>query len=208
MALFSRKVATRAAAPAPEFQPVSCPAFSRLVRDYSEEQKYRILDLGGARASNVAFFNQYRCKLYIGDTVSTLMELQAELDQDDESPEFDMKAVLELGDLSSQDLILCWDIFNYLDKRLLTPVSTALAEILSDTGCMHAFIHTHKEMPAEPGIYQIESHERMNVAYRNPGQVPAPRYAQRELERLMPGLKVKQSHLLQSGVQEYLLVRQ
>lgn len=206
MALFSRKPVVRAA-PKPGFQPVSCPAFSRLVGSYSEETKYRILDLGDARAANIAFFNQYRCKLFIGDLVSQLMEVQGGLQEVDETPEINIGEMLDLGDLSSQDLVLCWDLFNYLDRRLLTPVSTALSELLAENGCVHAFIHTHKDMPAMPGTYQIEQHDRMSVAFANSDPVPAPRYPQRELERLMPGLKVKQSHLLQSGVQEYLFVR-
>ena len=206
MAFFASKEAKKHK-PANELQLISCPAFSRLVGDYSEEEKYRILDLGGAQAANVAFFNRYRCKLYIGDVVPSLMALQADLDEEEEIQELDLAEMLEFDDISSQNLILCWDIFNYLDRRLLTPFSSALAGLLRENGCVHAFIHTHQNMPSTPGIYQIEDEGRMQAVFPGTDQMPAPRYPQRELERLMPGLKVKQSHLLQSGMQEYLFVR-
>lgn len=199
MALFSR----RAENPRANRQVVASPAFSSLMQGFSEEQKYRILDLGKASGSTVAFFSRLRCKLFVGDVIPTILSYQKSL-PDDELPGLMLPDMIGLDDLSELDLVMCWDIINYLDTHLIEAFSDSLHQLMANGGYLHAFIYTHKEMPAKPGNYQILDASQMDVEYPVGSRIPAPGFAQRELGKLMRGFEIRQSRLLQSGLQEYL----
>ncbi|HBH34953.1 MAG TPA: hypothetical protein DDW45_00630 [Gammaproteobacteria bacterium] len=206
MAIFSRHVEKQNKSHANR-QLIKSPAFSSLWQVFSDEQKYRILDLGAASGANIAFFSALRCKLFVGDVTPTILSYQKSL-TDDVPASLLLRDMLDLDDLSELDLIMCWDIINYLDTRLIEPFSAGLHQLMAKGGYLHAFIYTQKEMPAGPGTYQILDSSQMNVEYPAGSKIPGPGYALRELERRMPGFTIKQSRLLLSGMQEYIFTRQ
>lgn len=202
MALFSRYVEKQAKSSANR-QVVTSPAFSSLWQGFSDEQRYRILDLGAASGASLSFFSELRCKLFVGDVFPTILSYQKSL-TDDVQASLPLRDMLDMDDLSGMDLVMCWDIINYLDTRLLGPFFAGLHQLMAKGGHLHAFIYTGKEMPAGPGGYHIVDAGQMNVEYPGGSRIPGPGYAQRELERRMPGFAIKQSRLLLSGMQEYI----
>lgn len=176
------------------------------MRDFSEEQKYRILDLGKANGATVASLSRLRCKLFVGDVIAALLSHQKSLPEG-EPPGLMLQDMIGLDDLSELDLVLCWDIINYLDAAMIEVFSDCLHQLMANGGYLHAFIYTHKEMPAEPGNYRILDASKMDAEYPVDSLIPAPAFAQRGLGKLMRGFEVRQSRLLQNGMQEYLFRR-
>lgn len=187
-------------------QVINCPALTSLFQGFSDDQKYRILDLGKANGANVTFFSSLRCKLFVGEVMPAILSYQRSL-TDDDQPSLMLPNILDLDDLFDLNLVLCWDILNYLDTRLFDHFREFLHRIITNGGSLHAFVYTHKTMPTLPGNYQILDTGQMNVVHSVNSVTPAPRYGQRELEKLLPGFTVKQTRLLQTGVQEYLFNR-
>ena len=208
MALFSRYVGNENS-PRDAQQTISSPAFSSLWKQFHDDRKYRILDMGKASGASVAFFSALRCKLFIDELIPPIRAYQASLaDDDDENPALRIQDLLGMDDLFGLDLVMCWDTLNYLDKQLIEPFLSSLHRLMADGGCLHAFIYTRRDMPAEPGIYQIEDAARMLVEHPVGARIPAPAYSQRQLENLMQGFNIRQSRLLQSGMQEYVFCKQ
>jgi len=204
MALFSR-----GGSPAPPSrtepgsEELGSPAFHHLVETLEKEpeRKYEILDLGPASGNHIEFFSRFRCRFHVASLEETLAEWRRE---EEEQPPPEPARLLPLAGSARFDLILCWDLLNYLDEEGLVLLADHLHTHTARGAWMHAFVHTRATMPARPGRFQLMSPERMRWLHGSAETAPAPRYAQRTLERLMPGFGVWQSRLLQNGFQEYL----
>lgn len=206
MALFSRYMGNEDS-PRPDQQSITSPAFSSLWKQFNDDRKYRILDMGKASGASVAFYSALRCKLFVDELIPAMRSYQASLADDSEHPTLRIQDLLGMDDLFGLDLVMCWDTLNYLDKQLLEPFLSSLHRLMADGGCLHAFIYTRRDMPAEPGIYQIVDAARMLVDYPVGARIASPGYSQRQLENLMQGFNIRQSRLLQSGMQEYVFCK-
>ncbi len=204
MALFRRSGATPpASAAAAGSEELGVPAFHHLVEvlEKTPERKYEILDLGPASGNHVAFFSRFRCRFHIGSLEETLPEW---LQKDEEAPPPEPPRLLPLAEGVRLDLILCWELLNYLDEYGLARLADHLQSRTAPGAWLHAFVHTKATMPAAPGRFRLLAPDRMEWVRDDRETVPAPRYPRRTLERLMPGLTVRQSRLLRNGLQEYL----
>ena len=90
---------------------------SALVQQLQTDSRYTILDLGPALGSNLEFWSQYPCKLYLEDFTRSLPSDVLGEDEDNEQVHQPLLEILLpfSADLRF-DIILCWDIFNYLTQ--------------------------------------------------------------------------------------------
>jgi hypothetical protein len=206
MALFSRQADPGSSQPASR-QGISSPAFAKLWSRFGEERKYHILDLGKASSTNLNFYSSLRCKLFIGELLPGIHAWQAGA-ADEEHPSLSLPELLGIDRLGDLDLVMCWDNLNYLDEKTLVQFSSALHRHMRPGGFLHAFITTHAHMPAAPAAFHIVAPSRMEADYPQGDDVSAPNYSQRRLAALMQGFAVRESRLLQSGMQEYVFCSQ
>ena len=94
------------------------------------ETRVQVLDLAPANAALLDYFSQFHCKLYLPGYRDRLLTLRV----DEETPEqclpqaFADGIPLTTGDNTGLDLVLLWDLPNYLDKQVLTALAAYLAE--------------------------------------------------------------------------------
>lgn len=181
-----------------------------LVVGLDPAQRLRVVDVGPARGATIAFFQQFRCKLYIDDAVTALTrrdEAEVDAEQDERRFAARLRTWLPAPEHGEIDAVLCWDLFDYLSRPRLAALALHIAPWLRPGGYLHAFIAARPEMPAQPGQFAVL--DQNSIAYTPaPGPMrPAPRYHQLDLGRLMPQFAVERSVLLRSGLQEYLLRR-
>ena len=99
-----------------------------------------LLDLGPVVGSNVSFFGeQLGCKIRVED-------IFADIDRHIRDAKIDSLPAFLTSRFSQQsgsvDGILCWDIFDYLDRRAAQALAEPLARILRPEGALLGFFGT------------------------------------------------------------------
>jgi hypothetical protein len=171
-----------------------------------------ILDLGPAVGVNIDFWSGLGCRLHVADLQDSLHAATPSWSE----PEGDT-ALLPAGILpvsSTFDLVLAWDLLNYLTLPQMRAVARGLAPCTRRGTMLFALIGTLRQMPPRPLRYRIAGRDRLlyedgpAVAPRAAEATrPCPRYRQPDLERGLPLFAVATSYLLRTGVQEYIFAR-
>ena len=175
-------------------------AFRQLLAELSGGEKKRVLDLGRAIGGNVSFFSQFSCKLFIADIHQSLPNLA-----DGKAPLAEALAeVLPGEEAAPVDLILAWDLFNYLELPQIEVLTEALAPISGKKTLLFSMISTLKEIPHKPLDYEVRDSQTLAYSADLRLKIPCPRYKEPILERTMPSFSVETSFLLRNGIQEYL----
>ncbi len=170
-------------------------------------RKLQVLDLGSAVGSNVEFLSQYGCKLYIEDLYAALSSRTTGGDGDLAGPNF-FAEFLSLPEDTRFDVVLAWDLFDYLQRKELAAFSEQLRKLTNRGALVFALVSYHKTIPAQPYRFRIKDDQHLIYERRTSSERPSPRLAPAEVTGLLKGFRVDRSFLLKHGIQEYLLVRE
>jgi hypothetical protein len=182
-------------------------ALKSLIEYLEDEHHYGVLDLGPAVGANVDFFSKFSCQLYVADVLRTLESKHLDPTQEDVDWDGLFQTLLPYEDDSRFDLILAWDILNYLTKPQIEALMRRISRFCSSNSILFAMIITRREMPARPQTFQIVSSERLLYKTSGGSSIkPCPAYREPDLLRLMPPFKIKNTYLLRNGIQEYLFI--
>lgn len=184
-------------AAAPAADSIHAPLLSAWAQDWGPQRRARVLDLGAACGGNLEFFQSRAASLGIEDVLASLPEA---------GPEQALQLLPEgRGDF---DLVLAWDLFNYLPQTVLEPVLARLSDCLGPQGRLHAFIYNSlSQIPARPSHWIIGADTRLRRAGGWNQSRPSLRYSTWHLQRHGPRLDLERAMLLQSGIQEIMLKR-
>ena len=164
-----------------------------------------MLDLGPAVGENVRFFAQLSCKIYIADLYDSLFAPSARRPEGRKAFEMLLERELPSTGGNAVDIILAWDLLNYLDIEQQQVLAAALAGYCHRTTQIFAMIATHKEMPARPTLFRVLDSRHLSFEADRQWQRESPRYTEPDLRRGMPDFEVDVSFLLRNGLQEYIL---
>jgi hypothetical protein len=164
-------------------------------------QGLRILDLGSAVGANVEYLSQLGCKLHIGDLYASRTSAgEGELSLEFFEQLFPSDARL--------DVVLAWDLFNYLQRKELIRLGTLLRRHCQPGALVFALMSFQKQIPAQPYRFRIQGDNQLVYEQRTSLERPGPRYAPSEMASAMKGFRVDRSFLLRHGIQEYLFSRE
>ncbi|GBE09977.1 hypothetical protein BMS3Bbin12_02104 [bacterium BMS3Bbin12] len=185
----------------------SSPLFEALAGALGEVGRVSILDLGPAIGGNIEFFGRFPCALHIADAVGALAGLRPEIDPETGAVrtaplEAEIRRQLPGAGGDTFDVILGWDLLNYLDGPVFSAFAAQLRPLLRHGTRLHAFLWSQPRMPVFPARFRILDAAHMGFEASDRTR-ECPRYTQRDLERRLPGLHVQRSVLLRSGLQEY-----
>lgn len=123
--------------------------------------------------------------------------------EDEELPELVTRS-LPVANSESLDLILLWDLPNYLNLKALRALITGVAE-RAGKGCrLHMLIaYSRREMPQEPARYVPEPGSDLRQVCTSDTQAPAPRYSPEDLNLACGGFRYERGVLLANGMQEF-----
>lgn len=164
-----------------------------------------LLDLGPVVGSNVTFFGeQLGCKILVEDLSKDLDRhvLEGRLE---ELPAFFEARFSHVTD--QIDGILCWDIFDYLERRAAERLARQLVRVLRPEAVLLAFFSTAdprsavratytKHVVVEPGALQY----RPYTAARG----KQPPLLNRGIQRLFEPLRITEQFLLKNNLREVL----
>lgn len=189
--------------PAVELAPVNAPLFRRLVESLSEEQRSVVLDLGSVRAETVALLTPFRCRLEIGDLAGGLAALDEEPDRDLRREK--AEALLPPARQEPTDIVLCWDLLNYLQRPAIATLMECIAARMRPGAFAHALIvYSGTTMPARPSHFAPLADGRLIETVTTEVPRKAPRYSPEDLGKCMRGFRAESAMLLKNGMQEFL----
>ena len=157
--------------------------------------------------ANVRFFSELSCRLFIADLTHSLVPSGAvAAEQIGKTPS--EVITHELPRDETFDVVLAWDLLNYLDPDGIRSLSRQLAPLCRPGASLFALIATRKVMANRPLNFEIAANDRLSYQMGGNVQRTAPRYKEPDLSRAMVEFRVEGTFLLRNGMQEYLLTRQ
>jgi SAM-dependent methyltransferase len=179
---------------------------ARFVASLSARTQPVLLDLGPVVGSNVSFFGeQLGCKIIVED-LSKDIDRHVREGKLEELPTALSKRFPH--ESASIDGILCWDVFDYLDKNSARKLAEQLTRVLKPDGVLLAFFVTAEPQPgAKPEYTRYVVIDETHLQHR---LYPAARGKQRpmpnrDIQRMFEELRVTEQFLLKSNLREVLL---
>lgn len=160
-----------------------------------------LLDLGSVVGANVSFFGeQLGCRIRVEDVMADI-ERHAKGGTLDQLPEFFHTRFKSPP--GSIDGILCWDVFDYLDRPAAAALATALARLLSSEGALLGFFstaadtertHYTKYIVVDTGNLRYRPYAGTGVRQRS--------LQNRDIIKLFESLRISDSFLMKTNMRE------
>ena len=105
------------------------------------------------------------------------------------------------------DGVLCWDVFDYLDKHAAAALAKQMVRLLKPDGVVLAFFNTLEPKEPNPAIYT--KHVVVDAAHLQYRPYPAARgkqrpFQNRDIQRMFEPLRITEQFLLKSQQREML----
>lgn len=161
-----------------------------------------LVDLGPVVGSNITFFGErLSCKIFVEDVCA---EIERHACRDAAA---DLPAFLETrfsGRDATADGILCWDVFDYLERRAAQALASRLVRMVKPGGSVLGFFGTADVERHHYTKYEIVDDSRLR--HRPYPATGGHRHVllNRDIIRMFEGLEVSEQVLLQIKVREIL----
>jgi hypothetical protein len=205
VAVDARQVRGRPAAAAPGGPPdaLSAPLFHSLMQRFAAGGRWVVFDLGAAHSATIRAFGRFRCRLEIVDLAQGLDLLNGEIDP--RLMRQRAEQLLPARRPEQADIVLCWDLINYLNQPALNALMECIALRCKRGALAHGLVYySTKAMPERPSTFVPIDDQRIQHKAASGRERPAPRYTPEDLARCMPRYSVERGRLLRNGMQEFL----
>jgi hypothetical protein len=179
---------------------------ARFIAGLSARSQPVLLDLGPVVGSNVSFFGEeLGCKIIVED-LSKDIDRHVREGIFDQFPAFLAKRFGQ--EPGSIDGILCWDVFDYLDKPSARSLGEQLTRLLRADGVLLAFFSTSEpQAGVKPEYTRHVVVDKTSLQHR---VYPAARGKQRplpnrDIQRMFEPLRIVEQFLLKNNRREVLL---
>lgn len=179
---------------------------ARFIASLSARTQPVLLDLGPVVGSNVSFFGeQLGCKIIVEDLFKDV-DRHVREGKLEELPTALSKRFPHQS--ASIDGILCWDVFDYLDKNSAKKLADELTRVLKPDGVLLAFFVTAEPQPgAKPEYTRHVVVDETHLQHRPYQAARGKQRAMqnRDIQRMFEELRVAEQFLLKSNLREVLL---
>jgi methyltransferase family protein len=180
-------------------------ALARFLAGLGNRQQPVLLDLGPVVGSNVTFFGEeVGCKILVED-LSKDIDRHVNQTKVEELPAFFDKRFPQESD--TIDGIICWDIFDYLERAAAERLSRQLTRMLRPDGVLLAFFSTADPRSAiRPTYTRHVVIDRAHLQYRPYKAARAKQrpLLNRDIQRLLEPLRITENFLLKTNLREVL----
>ncbi len=174
----------------------------RVIAALGQESAPVILDLGPVVGSNISFFGeQLSCKIFVEDLFA---EVEAQARAGSRERLTDTLPLRLQHEPGSIDGVLCWDLFDFLDKRAGQALAARLLTLLRPGGIIYGFFGQTSGQLSQYTRFIVESGTTMKL--RTSPATPTPRtvIVNRDLGKMFQGMVVAESVLLKNSARETL----
>lgn len=177
-------------------------AFGKFLSCLVPQESPSILDLGPVVGANISFFgDRLGCKIFVEDLYADLERLLRE-GRIGELAGFFERRVTQPE--SSIDGILCWDLFDYLDRPAALTLALHLSRVLRPGGALLGFFATAREPePCYTKYAIVDDAQFLRRTYpASRGRQPV--WLNRDIIHMFEGLLISDSFLLKTNTREML----
>ena len=203
--LFSRKRKDETADAGADWPVYPTKALAKFLASLNARSQRLLLDLGPVVGTNVTFFGEeLGCKIHVEDLFKDIDRHVTE-DKLDTLPSFLAKRFAQED--GSVDGILCWDIFDYLDKASAQVLARELIRMLRPDGVLFALFNiVEAATKAPPGFTRYVVTDRQNLQYRSYRSARGKQrpLTPRDIQRLFEPLHISEQFLLKNNLREVL----
>jgi hypothetical protein len=185
---------------------VGSKAFPKFLAALTSRPSPVLLDFGPVIGANVEFFGErLGCKLFIEDLLSDIDRHTKAGTLDALPATFDKR--FRHAD-ASVDGILCWDVFDFLDKKSTEALARQVTRMVRPGGAVLGFFCTAAKTE-HASFTKYEIVDDGSLRHRQHAGVGGVKRAiqNRDIIRMFEGLSVSDSFLLKSNIREMLLRR-
>ncbi len=183
-------------------------ALGALLQQLEAGRLQTVLDFGPALGGNLKFWSPYASRICFENLYRTWQDLGSPKPADGGFDDSTLSSLFSFDRNDRLDVILAWDIFNYLEPDHTQAIARFLSRYCRAGALLFALLSSAPSIPAHPNRFRILNPEQVVYEPVGSGSRPCPRYQPRDVARMMPGFQVLNSFLLRHGVQEYLFTHQ
>jgi len=124
-----------------------------LSRHWSSQEGLCILDLGATSPANIRYFTERAHRMYSEDLLTASTDPVLAIKDEQGNMTLDSRQFLEdnlVYPAAQFDVVLCWNLPDYMDESLVKPVVGRLWSVLKPGGMLLAFFHTRDAGPDAP----------------------------------------------------------
>ena len=197
-----------------------------LARMFKSDEPLCILDIGSTSATNITFLTERSHKIYSEDLLDASTDTSLAMKDERGQTVLDAKRFLAENLVYGNaqfDLVLCWNLADYLDESLVKPVVGRLWSMLKPGGMLLAFFHTQEAGPDAPCYrYHILNDDTLEMQHiearrdirkgptgvaQNPGFRLQRVFNNRHIENLFRDFTSIKFFLTRDNIREVLVVR-
>ncbi len=112
-----------------------------------------VLDIGYTSAGNISYLTERGHRVYSEDLLEASTDPALATVNEEGKPVLDSKQFLSenlVYPAATFDVVLCWNLADYLDESLVKPVMGRLWSVMNPGGTLLAFFHTQEAGPDAP----------------------------------------------------------
>jgi hypothetical protein len=191
-------------APAPRDEVVvASKAFPKMVASLAQREAPVLLDFGPVIGANVAFCGErLGCKLFIEDILKDIDRNLRGEGTEDLAASFATRFKHADGSI---DGIICWDLFDFLDKTAAAALAKEIVRLLKPGGAVMGFFCTTAVERAPFTKFEIVDENTLRHKYHPGVGGKKQSLPNRDIIRMFEGLTVADSFLLKNNTREMLL---
>jgi hypothetical protein len=177
-------------------------ALTKFLKHLNSRDNPAIIDLGPVVGSNVTFFGEkLGCRIRVEDIAADI-DRHVKADTVGELPKFFETRFKQ--EPEAIDGVLCWDLFDYLDRHAAQALASALTRLLRPDGALLGFFSTADSRSQLYTKYIVV--DDTNLRYRTyPSTRPRQRVLlNRDIIKLFDNLRVTDSFLMKTHMREIL----
>jgi hypothetical protein len=182
----------------PQIEVLSSPGLEEALRATSNGADCKVLDLGSAVSSNIELLSSFASHLQIVDAIDRGKAAEG-------SGFCRLSALQSLVDdhRHTFNLVLLWDVLNYLSSEQAERVIAAVAELCFPNARLYAIVFATDTMPELPNRYRIVDGAHLAYEPTTAELRGAPSLPPAAVEKLLEGFRIEHSFVLRHGVHEY-----
>ncbi len=182
------------------------PLFDQMFDQLEADRRWIVLELGAASTPLLDLLGQFRTRVEIADLhgCGGIDMLNAQVDEDN-LQELAGMVLPRHDDPAPVDIVLCWDLLNYLQPAAIAALSGAIEARARPGTLLHGLVvYADSEMPAKPGRYRPTPDRKLTNSRPETEMIRAPRYSPEVLSQQMGRFSIERAMLLANGMQEFL----